>query len=198
MTHRHGLRLDRRAGVGARQLRAFSNRVQLGWQPVGSLDSEAEGVLKVSLAGTLAVADVTVRETGEVVTFVSMYDAGKGRFPLGRGSTPRLQFIDSSLTYQHSVGRPTRSQDCGGWRLEHLARVRRGGQSLLAGTVCNRFLTNGGSPPGLRRPSRTGRRVSSRALASGATSGKPERPYLPYRSGSARDRDTAIGLRLRL
>lgn len=53
----------------------FSDRVQMHPWPLASITEASSAELAVSRSGTLAVADVTLPETGEVLTLASMYGA---------------------------------------------------------------------------------------------------------------------------
>ena len=63
----------------------FSSRVQLRYIPTAPLNAPEASALPVSLPGTLALAEVTVESTGEVITVVSMYGAWEQ--PIGDAKT---------------------------------------------------------------------------------------------------------------
>ena len=70
----------------------LSDRVQVRRLPQGPLDSPDPETLGVSLEGTLAVADVTLLATEEVITMASMY----GSWECPRGAKPWI-YADASV-----------------------------------------------------------------------------------------------------
>lgn len=52
---------------------ALSEKVQLKTKTVKSIDQAARGEIRVSRPGTLAVGEITLPETNEVITLISMY-----------------------------------------------------------------------------------------------------------------------------